>query len=812
MNYNKLTLSERVCIIIRAHGERTEDLCRHLAEDQIDQSKVIVVHEKPFSKALRQSFQVAIELGTEWTICLDADVLLNENAIEKCMNELDTLLPHIFKAQPRLICKFHGAKLAAGFHIYRTSLLKKGIKYIPSDSKSLRPETAVLRGMIKEGYSIAHLDVIGGIHEYELFYADIYRRMRLRGTKGGIYEHNYLLTRFKQNKGDLDNIVAERALIDSKKFPLKIHSINAIKDEDIKVVLKELGLEEKEPLNVILNYDIVKKVISEFSPDSKALQYTKLFNSKNFPYKNVKILLISSASIGPLYISSLLKKEGFIVKKLYQGYKKYLGEPTVPFLPPISETMLREFNPDIIGFSIDTSTFKDSIEMVSEIKKLLPNVYIVFGGPHPTICPDETIQANHIDAICIGEGEYAMLELCNHIRNQQAPIKVKNLWVNHNGKIFKNSQRSYIQDLDSIPLDRDGITYGGIYTGRGCYGQCTFCNIPTIRENGPEGKYFRKRSIESVLKEIQIVFKNNIGKARLRSGFEVIAKFIGFKQLIGPFSSYKGFISDQQGLILNFAKYLDQRFPFIFNNIQMKLASILGRIFSYKKHVEPVRFKDDTFLANRSWFLKMAKKISVQYPNITYICQARANEINKKVAYWLKKSGCVCVSLGFETGSETLRNDLLHKNVSDKQITYACALLRKYGIRIMGQWMYGLPDETFIDSIKTLIMSIKEGDFSQLHFATPLPGTELFDIAVKKGVIDSKFYSDGLYSSSVFHKGESRLHVLLISLIHVLKDVQIPKDYKFIRYLGSKSVWRGKTIGNVIAEELLNEIKNLDNK
>ena len=83
---------------------------------------------------------------------------------------------------------------------------------------------------------------------------------------------------------------------------------------------------------------------------------------------------------------------------------------------------------------------------------------------------------------------------------------------------------------------------------------------------------------------------------------------------------------------------------------------------------------------------------------------------------------------------------------------------------------------------------------------------------VKKGVIDSKFYSDGLYSSSVFHKGESRLHVLLISLIHVLKDVQIPKDYKFIRYLGSKSVWRGKTIGNVIAEELLNEIKNLDNK
>ena len=164
-------------------------------------------------------------------------------------------------------------------------------------------------------------------------------------------------------------------------------------------------------------------------------------------------------------------KKGFLVKMLYQGYKRYLGEPSLPFLAPISESKLRDFNPDIIGFSIDTSTFKDAIEMAKDIKKLLPNVYIVFGGPHPTICPDETIQIQSIDAICIGEGEYAMFELCNHIKKQRIPIKVKNLWVKHNSKIIKNPQRPYLQDLDSIPLDREGITYGGIFTGRGCYGQ-----------------------------------------------------------------------------------------------------------------------------------------------------------------------------------------------------------------------------------------------------------------------------------------------------------------------------------------------------
>ena len=98
MNYNKGTLSERVSIIIKAQGERTEDLYRQLVEKQIDKSKIIVIHEKQFTKALHQSFKAAIELDSEWTFCLDADILIKESAIENCMNELDILLPHTFKA------------------------------------------------------------------------------------------------------------------------------------------------------------------------------------------------------------------------------------------------------------------------------------------------------------------------------------------------------------------------------------------------------------------------------------------------------------------------------------------------------------------------------------------------------------------------------------------------------------------------------------------------------------------------------------------------------------------------------------------
>lgn len=112
--------------------------------------------------------------------------------------------------------------------------------------------------------------------------------------------------------------------------------------------------------------------------------------------------------------------------------------------------------------------------------------------------------------------------------------------------------------------------------------------------------------------------------------------------------------------------------------------------------------------------------------------------------------------------------------------------------------------------LRTFIMSVKEGDSSNLSFLTPLPGTELFDMAVAEGIIDANYHHEGVYRSIVFHKGEARLQVLIVSLIHVLKNVRIPYDYKYVRYLGSKSDWRGKTIGEVIAEEMESAMNSMD--
>lgn len=63
---------------------------------------------------------------------------------------------------------------------------------------------------------------------------------------------------------------------------------------------------------------------------------------------------------------------------------------------------------DIVGFSCMTGYADLAKAIMRDIKTLNPNAYIIWGGIHPIIHPEDAIQ--HADAICNGEGEYPLEE------------------------------------------------------------------------------------------------------------------------------------------------------------------------------------------------------------------------------------------------------------------------------------------------------------------------------------------------------------------------------------------------------------------
>ena len=202
--------------------------------------------------------------------------------------------------------------------------------------------------------------------------------------------------------------------------------------------------------------------------------------------------------LGTMYISSMLKNANHFCEVFIEGGEKKLLDS------------VKKFNPHILGFYTTTGNQKWVLETCKIIKKNL-ECKIILGGPHPTFFT-ETIDDENVDAICIGEGEYAMLEFCNRFDKNENLKDIQNLWVKENGNIYKNSLRQLVDDLDSLPPPdrslydkypslKDNLS---VFTGRGCPFSCTFCYNKSYRElYKGKGKLIRRHSPKWVIEELK---------------------------------------------------------------------------------------------------------------------------------------------------------------------------------------------------------------------------------------------------------------------------------------------------------------------
>ncbi len=212
--------------------------------------------------------------------------------------------------------------------------------------------------------------------------------------------------------------------------------------------------------------------------------------------------------LGLLYIATALKKRGHLVKLFSLNRSGYLFR----FTNFSKYLLLREinlYNPDMVCFTIHSNEYDFIIE-ISKMIKIHSHAKIVVGGPHVTFMADE-IDYNVIDYACRGEGDEAIIELAECIKNNESPERIKNIYCIYNGKLLQNSLRDLITDLDSLPFpDRSLINqvhlrrHGtNVITGRGCPYTCTYCIAKPLSDFYRHlGKYVRWRTKENVIEEL----------------------------------------------------------------------------------------------------------------------------------------------------------------------------------------------------------------------------------------------------------------------------------------------------------------------
>ena len=176
-------MDSSVTVVIRSVGERTEKLCYKLMSEQVKPNQIHVVNRVPFTESLRESFRIGLSEDRKWTLCIDADVLIRSGVIESIMEHGNNAKDNVCELQGMIIDKFFSRIRPSGIHLYRTSLLNKAIAEVPKDNNVMRPEHRTLQQMKSDGYPWVQLKLIVGLHDYEQYYSDIFRKFYVQAHK-----------------------------------------------------------------------------------------------------------------------------------------------------------------------------------------------------------------------------------------------------------------------------------------------------------------------------------------------------------------------------------------------------------------------------------------------------------------------------------------------------------------------------------------------------------------------------------------------------------------------------------------------------
>ncbi|MGA7678085.1 MAG: radical SAM protein [Dehalococcoidia bacterium] len=190
-----------------------------------------------------------------------------------------------------------------------------------------------------------------------------------------------------------------------------------------------------------------------------------------------------------------------------------------------------------------------------------------------------------------------------------------------------------------------------------------------------------------------------------------------------------------------------------------------------KYGIEFISFQDDEFMANKARIYEFCEKRDRFLPDLLWSCTGRVNLIDDDIVKMMRNSGCVLISYGFESGSQRIL-DSMNKMQKIEQMERAVQISRSCGMPIPASFIIGMPGEDSKSCQETLDFCIRNNlPLDSLMFATPYPGTQIYDFALRTGRIDKNHIHE-----FVMRLGDARDFV--INLTDHFSDEELTKKRK----------------------------------
>lgn len=375
-------------------------------------------------------------------------------------------------------------------------------------------------------------------------------------------------------------------------------------------------------------------------------------------------------------MASFLRSKGFSVALIDSNAEN--------IAPAETAARVRDLHPllaAVIVYGSHPSASTQNMTIAGKICRALKeqtDAMVAIGGLHPSALPERTLREESVDVVIDGEGPHTLVGLLEALRAGSGDLSpVPGLWYRQDDRVASAPRAPLIQDLDAmLPIGAWDLLPMQVYRAHNWH------SFPDILHRSPYGAIYT--SLGCPYSCLFCCINAPFGKPGIRYRDPQI-------------------VVDEIGLLV------------------------------MRYGVRHLKIIDELFVLNERHYMTIVDKLIERGYDLNIWAYARVDTVQPNHLARMKKAGINWLALGIESANPDVR-DGATKRMKVKDIKSIVRVIHDAGIAIIGNYIFGLPDDTLSTMQETLDMALDLNcAYVNFYCSMAYPGSRLYEMALKEG-------------------------------------------------------------------------------